>query len=149
MRIDCALLCDAATVREGLLHVLGGGITRAGRPEYPAPIGLTLALRILIHPTEAGESHHLDVRLQGADGQKIAAIQVEFGANDPTGLEPGEHASLAIPLPLPEQIALPHPGRYSFELLIDGIHQVSVPFTAVKLDAPAADESLMEEGNDD
>lgn len=28
MRVDCALLCDAASVREGLLNILGGGITR-------------------------------------------------------------------------------------------------------------------------
>lgn len=30
MRVDCALLCDAATVREGLLHVLVGLLTLVG-----------------------------------------------------------------------------------------------------------------------
>lgn len=138
MRIDCALLCDAATVREGLLHILGGGVTRAGRPEWPAPLGLTLALRILVHPTETDRQHVLDVRLQGEDGQPVAAIQVQFGMNTaPDGdLQPGEHASLPLPIPLGEQVALPEAGRYSFELLIDGIHQASVPFIAHTVEVP-------------
>jgi hypothetical protein len=130
VRIDTALLCDAATVREGLLHVLGGGVTRAGRPAWPAPLALTLALRILVHPTEAGQPHQLVVRLQGADGQEVARVDIEFAVNDDGTLEPGEHASLPLPIPMPEQVQLPEPGRYSFEILIDGIHQVSVPFLA-------------------
>lgn len=130
MRIDCALLCDAATVREGLLHVLGGGVTRVTRPEFPSPLGLTLALRILIHPTEADRQHTLDVRLQGADGQPVVQVNVEFGLNEPGDLQPGEEASLPIPLALPPEVRLPGPGTYSFELLIDGIHQQSVPFVA-------------------
>jgi hypothetical protein len=130
MRIDCALLCDAATVREGLLHVLGGGVTRVTRQGYPAPLGLTVALRILVHPTEAGRQHKLDVRLQGADGQQIMEVNVEFGMNEPGDLQPGEEASLPIPLNLPPELRLPSPGTYSFELLIDGIHQQSVPFVA-------------------
>jgi hypothetical protein len=130
MRIDCALLCDAATVREGLLHVLGGGVTRVTRQEFPARLGLTLALRILVHPTEANRQHNLEVLLQGADGEPVVQVQAEFGLNDPGDLQPGEEASLPIPLTLPPEVRLPSPGTYSFELLIDGIHQQSVPFVA-------------------
>jgi hypothetical protein len=136
VRIDSALLCDAATVREGLLHVLGGGVTRAGRPSYPAPLALTLALRILIHPTEADRPHSLDVRLQGEDGQEAARIEIEFGLQTTAHLEAGEQASLPLPIPLPEQVQLPAPGRYSFELLIDGIHQATVPFIAQLSESP-------------
>jgi hypothetical protein len=129
VRIDCALLCDAATVREGLLHVLGGGITRANRPEYPAPLGMAMALRILVHPTEAGDPHNLKMLLQAADGEKVAEFDLQFGLNEPTGLDPGEEASLPVPVPM-AGIVLPAPGSYSFELLIDGIHQTSIPFRA-------------------
>lgn len=132
MRIDCALLCDAATVREGLLHILGGGVTRAGRVQFPAPIELTLALRVLIHPTEADESHRLEVRLQDADGGPIAGFEIEFEADsERADLDPGEHLSMPLPLKPPPQVQLPKPGQYSFEVLVDGIHQVSVPFRAV------------------
>lgn len=136
MRIDTALLCDAATVREGLLHVLGGGVTRAGRPAWPAPLGLTLALRILVHPTETDRQHQLAVKLQGADGEEVARVDIEFGVGHAGTLEPGEQASLPLPIPMPEQVVLPSPGRYSFELLIDGIHQTSVPFIAHEVETP-------------
>ena len=131
MRVDCALLCDAATVREGLLHILGGGVTRATRASFPAPLGLTLAVRILVHPTEADRSHQLQIRLQGEDGQRVAELTAEFSVNEAGELAPGEHVSIPIPLNLPPAVMLPGPGGYSFELLIDGIHQTSVPFRAV------------------
>ncbi|MEJ7891161.1 MAG: hypothetical protein WKF94_00785 [Solirubrobacteraceae bacterium] len=136
MRIDCALLCDAATVREGLLHVLGGGVTRVNRPGFPAPIApLTLAVRILVHPTETDRAHHLDIRLQDADGGELAKIEVQFGVNDPGNVDPGEEVSVPMPLIMPEPLILPHAGRYSFELLIDGSHQLAVPFTATQVEA--------------
>lgn len=130
MRIDCALLCDAATVREGLLNILSGGITRANRPAYPAPLGMMLALRIMIHPTEVSRPHELRIQLQDADGQQLAAMDAQIGIGDPNEIEPGEEASIPLPLGFPPQVALPGPGRYSFEILIDGTHQASVPFTA-------------------
>jgi hypothetical protein len=131
VRIDTALLCDAATVREGLLHVLGGGVTRVNRPEYPAPLApLTIALRILVDPTEADRAHQLDVRLQGEDGHEVAKFEVQFGIGDPGDVQPGEELSMALPLIMPPEIGLPHAGRYSFELLIDRSHQASIPFIA-------------------
>lgn len=133
MRIDCALLCDAATVREGLLHILGGGITRVQRPSYPAPLGMTLAMRILVHPTEFDRAHQLEVQLQGEDGQRVAGLDATFQAGNSGDLAPGEEASLALPLAFPEVVQLPSPGRYSFELLIDGIHQATVPFLAAQV----------------
>lgn len=131
MRVDCALLCDAATVREGLLHVLGGGVTRLARPGFPARVApLALAVRILVHPTEADRQHHLEVRLQGADGEEVAKVNVDFGVSDPGDLEPGEEVPVPLPLNLPPELTLAGAGRYSFELLIDGVHRGSVPFAA-------------------
>jgi hypothetical protein len=129
MRIDCVLLCDAATVREGLLHILGGGVTRVHRPEYPAPLGTSLAIRIMIHPTEAASEHQLRALLLAEDGERVAEIGIGFGVSDPTQLTVGEEASLPITLSL-AAVGLPRPGAYSFEMLIDGIHQASVPFRA-------------------
>ncbi len=62
MRIDCALLCDAATVREGLLHVLGGGIAHAVRPSFPAPAAMSLAVHVWVTQDEATGDHVLAVR---------------------------------------------------------------------------------------
>lgn len=134
MRIDCALLCDAATVREGLLHVLGGGVTRLNRPGYPAPLApITLALRILVHPTETDRQHQMEVRLQGPDGEPVAKFSVDFGVTDPGQVQAGEEVSVPLPLTMPPNAALPQAGRYSFEILIDGIHQTSVPFISTHI----------------
>ena len=129
MRVDCALLCDAVTAREGLLHILGGGITRLGRGEFPAPLNVALALRVMVHPTEADKLHELEARLLAEDGVLVARVQIDF-ALAPTGtVRPGEELAVAFPVPL-HTAQLPEDGAYSFELLIDGVHQASVPFVA-------------------
>ncbi len=132
MRVDTALLCEAATTREGLLYVLGGGVTRTQRPEFPSPLGVTLALRILMHPTEIDNAHQLQIRLLDADGAEVVRVEMGFGVADPeqTQIEAGEEVPIVIPWDFPGRPQLPHPGRYSMEILIDGVHQTSVSFTA-------------------
>jgi Family of unknown function (DUF6941) len=131
MDVDTALLCDAATVREGLLHILGGGITRISREEYPADLSLTLALRIMVHPTEAEHAHEIQIIVQGEDGEHVVEVRAQVEAQQiPENLEPGVMGQLLIPWNFPGRPKLPAPGKYSMELLVDGVHQRSIPFTA-------------------
>ena len=67
-----ALLCDAVTVRENLLHVLGGGLGQIWRESYPAPLGAELALLLTLHPSETADEHELRVLIQDTDGKQIA-----------------------------------------------------------------------------
>lgn len=135
MRVDCALLCDHVTVREGLLHILGGGVTRITRGEYPAPLGVALALRVMVHPTEADAEHKMEARLLAEDGEEVGRVEIQFQVGRDEESEapsrPGEELSAAFPLPF-QQVVINAPGAYSFELLIDGIHQASVPFLALR-----------------
>jgi hypothetical protein len=133
MRIDCALLCDAVTVREGLLHILGGGITRLSRPEYPAPLNVALAVRIMVHPTECDRDHNLEVRLMDADGSEVGRLEAGFAIREPGDARPGEELAIAIPVSV-QMLPLPKPGAFSFELLIDQMHHLSVPFLATQHD---------------
>lgn len=109
------------------MHVLGGGITRLWRNEYPAPLNACLALRIMVHPTEADRDHEMVVLLLAEDGQEQAKVGINFtvGSNDTQ--RRGEELSAAFAVPL-FPVGLPSEGAYSFELLIDGVHQASVPF---------------------
>ncbi len=130
MRVDTALLCDYVTVREGLFHILGGGITRLNRAVYPSQLGICLAVRIMVHPTETANPHKLQLLLSDIDAKQVATMEVEFQATaTPGGLQPGEELAMMLPV---QALAwpLPHDGVYRFDLLIDGIHQVSVPFVA-------------------
>ena len=132
MRVDCALLADAATVREGLLHILGGGVSRANRPEFPAPMFMSLGVRILVHPTEINDPHLVRILVLDADGQQLAESTLGF---DPPPQEardaflPGEEWSLPIAVNL-SGVMLPRAGSYSVEVLVDGHHQASVGFLA-------------------
>jgi len=134
MRVDTALLCEAVTVRDGLLFILGGGITQGGRTEFPSPLGLSLALRILARPSELAHDHELEVLLQDEDGQKITKVELRMeGTEPPPGVQipAGEEMGLPIPWTFPGRPMLPHPGRYSFEILIDGDLKSSVPLNVV------------------
>jgi hypothetical protein len=130
MRVDTALLCDAATVREGLLHILGGGVSQVIRPAFPAELGVTLALRIMVHPTELDHPHDLQIVLQDDDGLQITKVDLHVEVGDRSAVPAGEEGEILLPWSFPGRPLLPHEGRYSFEVLIDGNHQLSVPLRA-------------------
>lgn len=124
-----AFLCDAATVRDGLLYVLGAGIARTVRPTYPSALNLDLAMMVTMQPAEAMEKHRLKVILQGQDGQPVAQVDGEFQlAPIAPAVVPGHpplpRQQISMPLVLNmRMVGIPAPGVYSFELLMDS-HQV-------------------------
>jgi hypothetical protein len=124
-----ALLCDAATVRENLLHILGGGISQLNRSEYPAPFGVALALMLTLAPSEARDVHRLRVILQDADGAQVAQLDAEFGFSQVEQFQPGQRISMPLVLPL-QQVAIPKKGDYSVEILIDSQLKKGLPFVA-------------------
>lgn len=126
-----AFLCDAATVRENLLHILGGGITRIWRDVYPSPLGMDLAVQLLLHPSEATERHRIRVLLQDDDGQLLAQLDGEFSVGtEGADTRPGE--LIAVPLVLNlTGFPIPRTGTYSLELLLDNQHARSLAFVVV------------------
>lgn len=93
---------------------------------------MSLALRIMVHPTETQDAHKIQVRLMNEDGADVAQIDGEFQHSDPSAEEDlalGEESAMALQIGF--NLALPKAGAYSFEILIDRIHQTSVPFRAV------------------
>jgi hypothetical protein len=131
LRLDCALHCDAATVREGLLNVLGAGITRVGRLGFPAPLGTALALRLVLDAEEIAATHTVEVRFVQEEGHRqlfamTAEFQVDVRDPPPTA---EEDVAAAIALPLGDVI-LPSEGLYSFEVSFAGELVGSVRFRA-------------------
>lgn len=122
MKID-AMLCDFATVREGLLHVLGGGINRLWREKFPAQMGVTLALVLEIHPTEANRQHTMNIVLQDEDGARLAEVNADFqvGRRTETGRR-GENIVMPLAISL-QQMSIPKEGAYSVEILLDNQHK--------------------------
>ncbi len=129
MDISTALLCDFAEVREGLLFLVGGPITRLWRPQFPAPMSVCVAL--VLEGTEgevAGITHELHVLVADADGRTHAeahtALQAQaqgFGE-----LTPGEVIPIPVVVPL-LGVPLPVPGTFDVRILLDGGAQLGQP----------------------
>ena len=129
--IVSALLCDAATVREGLLHILGGGITRLHRGEFPAPMQVTLVAQVVLTPAEIIFPHDVTALIQTEDGDLVvqATGHLESGEPNPL-LEPGESVILPFVINL-TNVVVPAAGGYSIEISVDDVHQTSLTFRAV------------------
>jgi hypothetical protein len=130
VKITTGLLCDFASVREGLLFVVGGGITRVRRAHYPAALDCSVALLVELHQMELARPHELELRVLGSDGEDVASIKAGFQAAGMVDLDVGENLPIPVVLDL-RAAALPKPGRYSIEASIDGSHQLTLSFRAM------------------
>lgn len=122
MKVTTALLCDFAQVREGLLSVMSGGITRLWREELPAPLGVWLALMIELDSIEQRRPHDLRVVVVDQDGHEAGAGEGQFVINKVDGYEPGEPALVPVPIPL-GTITIKSYGAHDVKVYIDGAHQ--------------------------
>jgi hypothetical protein len=126
-KVATALLCDFASVRENLLNVVSGGITRVWRTEFPAPLNLSLALVLEQHEMELDRPHEIDIQIVGEDGQSIAQVKAGFQTAKPPGLEVTE--TLLVPLALDLRGAgVPSHGAYTLSIAIDGSFATELRF---------------------
>lgn len=128
------MLCDFATVREGLLHVLGAGVTRLWRQTYPAPLGLSLALLFRLEPSETHEQHRLRVVLVNEDGQRQAELDGQFGVQAGPGTRPGEQVVMPMVLNL-QGMPIMKAGTYSLDILLDSLQIGSLSFVVATPEA--------------
>lgn len=127
MDVDLALLCDAATVdASGKLNILGV-FDRIGVSEFPARHGrLSLVVRFRGDVSDVGE-HDLAIRLLDPDGEEL------FSADGKLELGAGAHAArdaIRVPRVLNfDGLVFQAAGRYTFDIAVDGVHEVSIPLT--------------------
>lgn len=125
MEIDLALLADAATVdASGKLNILGV-FDRISASRFPAQHPhVSLVLRLGASMNEAG-SHTVEIALKDPEGNQVVHLNGEVKVG------PGPAASggrVRVPQVVNmERLVFPRPGRYSFDVAVDGEHQVSVP----------------------
>lgn len=118
MNVD-AMLCDAATVREGLLNVLGAGITRVWRDTFPAPMGTQLALLLHASAEEMGKQHKLTITMNDSSKTKIAEVALDFSVSPNANNRPGEMVTVPLVASFQQQ-PLPKQDSYTIDLNIDG-----------------------------
>jgi hypothetical protein len=126
--ITLAVCCDAANVsREGKLNLLGifNSIHAA---EFPCTHPhLALVLRVEARLGEEG-TYPLEIRLVDEDGQQLFHIDGQLSLQ---GAEPGRPMTAQTIMDI-NNLQLPRPGTYAFEVHLDGRRTRTVDIHAFK-----------------
>jgi hypothetical protein len=130
MRLDWALLAEAAQLREGLAFVLGGGIDTVAATQMPARLDAAIVVRLLLHRSETDSPHVIEVRVVDEDGGQLAAMHGHFRATPTPSHPKGWDVPLMAVFGL-HGLNLPRNGLYSVEVLADGVHQRTLNFQLV------------------
>ena len=111
------MLCDAATVREGLVNILAGGVTRLWRAALPAPLGVAVAVALEVPQDELETPHEVNVRITNDEGL-VGRMMGAFQAGPQPRLEEGESAVVPFAMPLHNVGTSVH-GRHVLEISVD------------------------------
>jgi hypothetical protein len=129
MELTTALLCDHVQVREGLLFIVAGGITRLRRPSYPAPLGAGLAVVIELEQMETETPHQFALVIVGEDGEEVGRVEAEIQVGDREGAYAGENVQVPLGVDM-SGASLPKAGAYELHIYVDSKHQRTVQFWA-------------------
>ena len=124
MEIRVATICDFAQVREGLLSVISAGVTRIWRSQYPAPLGVMLALIFEVGPSDARIPREVRFRVENADGARLAEAAGAIQADPSPGHDPGEMLTLPLVVDF-RDLQLPAAGRY--QIVIEPMSEGGLP----------------------
>ena len=149
MRIEYALLADAAQTVGGKVFVLGGGWNLFRAANYPAPVHLAVAIGLGFTSDEAGIKYPLNVVI--ADEAGVAIIPEMKGQVETGQLAPDvpKTASVKIPVAININMSLPHPGTYAV-VVTAGSSKAQLSFEAIFAGQKvqfAPEGSLPERGN--
>lgn len=117
--ITTLLLSDFAQVRERLLFVSSGGISRVVQTSYPAQPRIFLALVVHLPAGSLGRPHQVRIKLKYPDQvAQIAQIDVTINLDEVHGAHPGEGINMPQVIDL-SPISFPHPGQVDVQVSID------------------------------
>ena len=129
MRLDWAILSNFAEIApNGLHYALGSGWDTGNRPEFPASFGGALSIRVLFDRLEVGRQHSVEIHFSDEDGKPVVPplIATASGGTVPPGWPIGWDIPLMFVINL-QSIAIPRPGIYAIDILIDGQNLRKLP----------------------
>ncbi|MGH9209457.1 MAG: DUF6941 family protein [Acidimicrobiales bacterium] len=117
--IQAGILCDFAQVREGLLFVASGCLTRMYRESLPGPLNVMLALVVEIPHDEVDAVHELNIAVKQSStaselGRVVTALQAGSSVR-----EPGESLWVPVVADLRSGV-VPEYGAYDVTMSVDG-----------------------------
>lgn len=127
MKLQSAMLADAARVAENKLYVFGGQWDRVYTHAFPAThAGLTVVLVFEVSYAEALTDHHLRVALM-RDGEPIGPeARGLINVGHAPGSTPGAPSYVPVTLPF-DMLQFDHPGRYEWVVSMNDEPMGSIP----------------------
>lgn len=130
-RIHSAILCDFAQVREGLLFISSGGITRAYREEVPAALSMALAVVLEISCDELELAHEINFSVKHPESAETVASAVGGLQVGDAATNPGENLYVPFVADL-RQLVVPAFGAYDVQTAADGNPGPDITFYVTK-----------------
>jgi hypothetical protein len=130
MKIDYAILADAAQAVGGKIFILGGGWNVFRSPNYPVQIQFALAIGIAFTSNEIGGPYPLKIVIADDAGVPIVPElngQIETGQPAP---DLPKALSVKVPVVWNVSMAVPRPGRYGI-VITAGTSQSELSFDAI------------------
>lgn len=118
-RLTTLLLSDYAQVRDRLLFVSSGGISRVVQPTFPAHPRIHLALVVHLPVGTLGRPHRVLIKLKYPDhAALIGQVEIKINLDQIAGAHPGEGLNVPQAIDL-SPIVFPHPGQVDVQVAID------------------------------
>jgi hypothetical protein len=138
-QLKSLILCDFAQIREGLLFVQSGGLTRLAAPTFPAKFNCHVAAMVWLPPNEAGTAHQIVMKVKAAStATLVATVNVALHETaPPPGLQPGEGRQVPIVVPL-VAVTFPEAGEYDIQVEVDDEFAGDLSFRVGHRAAPPA-----------
>lgn len=118
MDLAALLVADAANVREGLVSILGGGITRLFQVDGGQP-ALSLVAVIAVPPEDFGRSGQIAISVWAPDGSTPVSVEGDVVVEGDASAVGG----LPVMVPLAFQVAtaalLASPGMHRISVRVD------------------------------
>jgi hypothetical protein len=126
--VDFLILADFAQAIGGKLYLQGGCWSRFNPPAYPAPVQFGVGLGVRVPYEETEDKHHVELKMQTADGTDLWRIDADIETGRPPGSR-GE-PQLAI-LAVSGGAQLQEPGEFVLRATVDGKERKRVSFKAM------------------
>jgi len=126
--VDFLILADFAQAIGGKLYLQGGGWSRFNPASYPAAVQFGVGLGVRVPYEETEDKHHVEVKMQTADGAELWKIDADLETGRPPGSR-GE-AQLAI-IAVSGGAQLQGPGEFVLRASVDGKERKRVSFKAM------------------
>ena len=126
MRISSLLICDFAQVREGLLTICSGGISRVSVAQFPAQLSLMMASLLELGPEDIGPIHEITWRVSHVDvAETVAAGVAGVQVTEVPGAQPGELIQVPIVIDL-RGLSVTASGQHDIKLSVDGAPELEI-----------------------